>query len=127
VTVVDVVSKKIMFLRHLCRVLNFQDVTCVASRVEQLSPCHPSSSLEGCFDIIVSRAVGTIPHLLHLAAPFFAPGGHVLLQRGHKAPQEIHEHDAFFREAGFQIANIVPVKLSFFVNPRYLVLLSYLI
>lgn len=123
-TVVDAVSKKVMFLRHLCRVLSLQDVTCVASRVEQIAACHPSSSPQNCFDLIVARAVGSIPDLLCLAAPFLAPEGSLLLQRGHHVPQEIQEHETSFRAAGFQVIEVVPVRFSFLTHPRYLVILS---
>jgi 16S rRNA (guanine527-N7)-methyltransferase len=134
VTAVDAVSKKMVFLRHLCRLLQLRDVECVASRVESHSPL--SSSLpetsnnkemqrvvpEKSFDIIVSRAVGTIPDLLELAEPFLGPDGHILLQRGRNGKREISDHAIFLQEKGFQIVDVIKVMFSFFNYPRYLTL-----
>lgn len=75
------------------------------------------------FDIVVSRAVGTIPDLLELTRPFLAPEGHVLLQRGHKGKQEIADHTLFLQETGFQVSNTIAVHFSFFEYPRYLIVL----
>ncbi len=102
--------------------LDFQDVECVAARMEYLSIHSASFS----FDVIVSRAVGAVPYLLKLAKPFLAPGGHVLLQRGHNGKQELSNHTAFFQEIGFQIANIIEVNFSFFNYPRYLIMFRYI-
>jgi 16S rRNA (guanine527-N7)-methyltransferase len=113
-TAVDAVSKKISFVRQLCRGLKFQDVTCIAGRIEALTP-------SATFDLIVSRAVGDSPYLLRLASPFLAPDGQVLLQRGQAARQELVEQEAEFRTLGFYIADLHEVCLSFCEHPRYLV------
>lgn len=134
ITAVDSVSKKILFLRHLCRSLHLQDVECLASRIEDLAvssssfpQAHKNDGiskrvLEKSFEVIVSRAVGTISYLLGLAKPFLASGGHVLLQRGHNGKQEIADQVVLFREAGFQVIDMIEVCFSFFHHPRYLIL-----
>jgi len=133
VTAVDSVSKKVMFLRQLCRLLKLRDVECVASRIEDLAPCSSSAFSkagkkkenqatvpENSFDLVVSRAVGAVSYLLELARPFLAPDGCVLLQRGRNGKQEISAHTRFLQEAGFQVVNIIEVVFSFFEYPRYL-------
>lgn len=122
-TAVDAASKKIIFLRQLCRALDLQNVKCVAARLEPQVSCV--SSLPGhSFDVIVSRAVGSIPYLLELAAPFLAPGGYVLLQRGHIGKQEISDDPRLLWETGFQVVKIAEVNFSFFTYPRNLIIFA---
>jgi 16S rRNA (guanine527-N7)-methyltransferase len=133
VTAVDAVSKKIIFLRQLCRLLELRDVECVGRRIEQLALCSPSLSQTGenrenqipvpknSFDLVVSRAVGTVPYLLELTRPFLAPDGYVLLQRGHKGKQEIANQTRVLQKTGFQVSNTIEVHFSFFEFPRYLI------
>jgi 16S rRNA (guanine527-N7)-methyltransferase len=133
-TAVDSVSKKIVFLRQLSRLLDLQNIECVASRIEPLatrSSCLPTAKQkkaksatvpENSFDLIVSRAVGAIPYLLELAEPFLAPTGCILLQRGRNGKQEICNDTNFFQETGFQVMNTIEVNFSFFNYPRYLIM-----
>ena len=123
VTAVDAVAKKIVFLRQVCRLLALQDVECVAGRVDPQSP-GLSSLPEHAFDVIVSRAVGSIPYLLKLAAPFLASGGYVVLQRGHTGKQEISDDPGLLQETGFQVVKIVAVNFSFFTYPRNLIIFA---
>lgn len=132
VTAVDAVLKKIIFLRQLCRLLKLQNVECVACRMEVLTSCSPTlleveayrenqiSVPKNSFDIVISRAVGTIPYLLKLTKPFLAPDGHVLLQRGRKGKQEIADHISFLQEIGFQLHDMITIPFSFLEHPRYL-------
>jgi 16S rRNA (guanine527-N7)-methyltransferase len=132
ITAVDTVSKKVIFLRQLCRLLELHDVECVASRIEHLafppsSPWKPGETREkqltvrkNSFDVVVSRAVGTIPYLLELAKPLLAPDGHVILQRGRNGKQEIFDQTHVLQETGFQVRTMIEVRFSFFEYPRYL-------
>ncbi len=116
-TVVDAVSKKILFLRHLCRQLPLSDVECLAMRL----PAADSSSLaSGNFDIVVSRAVGALQDLLLLAAPLLSPEGSILLQRGKEGLQEVEESQEFCLAQGLQIVENRELRLSFLSYPRYL-------
>jgi 16S rRNA (guanine527-N7)-methyltransferase len=132
VVAVDAVAKKIMFLRQLCRVLALQHVECVAVRLAPSSLRPPQDDISSrfdpllqrrYFDLIVARAVGSIPLLIALAAPFLAPNGHIILQRGRDGRHELHEHQAFLRDSGFHLVEMIEVRFSFFTYPRYLMVL----
>jgi 16S rRNA (guanine527-N7)-methyltransferase len=132
VTAVDAVAKKIGFVRHLCRVLQLQNVDCVTARLEQAaSPSYsetshakatPHSVPAQSFDLIVSRAVGTIPYLLELAAPWLAPQGHILLQRGHHGRHELAEQTIVLQNQRFQLVQRIEISFSFCTYPRYLLI-----
>lgn len=122
VTAVDAVTKKVMFLRQLCRSLALEHVECVSVRLEpdlHSSGAFPSAA----FDVIVSRAVGTVPLLLSLAAPLLCPAGYVLLQRGKEGYQEFEAHASLFSEYGLQPVDIREISFSFLTYPRYLLVL----
>lgn len=121
VTAVDAVSKKMMFLRHLCRVLRLQNVICLATRIEQVS--NSSELLPEHVDVIVSRAVGSVADLLKLGLPFLKPNGHFLFQRGKKGKTELVENQQLFEKHHIQIVDNIEVRLSFLSYPRYLLVL----
>ena len=122
-TAIDAVTKKIIFLRQLCRSLALQNVECLAIRLGE-SSVAPIPSL-ATFDVIVSRAVGALPHLLDLALPYLAPGGHCMFQRGQHALQEIGEHADDIRRSGCRVLDVQKINLSFLEHPRYLVRLGF--
>ena len=94
----------------------------MASRIEALKPCQPVDEQSPyCFDVIVSRAVGTLPHLIELAMPFLASGGCLLLQRGRRTPQELEEHAMLFEEKGLAVQEYRKFHMSWLEHPRHLV------
>jgi 16S rRNA G527 N7-methylase RsmG len=126
VVAVDAVAKKTMFLRQLCRLLGLQHVECMTVRLNP-SSCQDNKSSQQdpllqrrYFDLIVARAVGAIPYLIEVAAPFLAPHGHIILQRGWDGKRELHEHHAFLQDSGFHLVEMIEVTFSFFTHLRYL-------
>jgi 16S rRNA (guanine527-N7)-methyltransferase len=126
VVAVDAVAKKTMFLRQLCRLLGLQHVECITVRLNPSSCQDDKSSQQDpllqrrYFDLIVARAVGPIPLLIELAAPFLAPHGHIILQRGRNGKHELYEYHAFLQDSGFHVVEMIEVTFSFFTYPRYL-------
>lgn len=124
VRAVDAVSKKILFLRHLCRNLELQHIECQATRLEPVSPDIMKKSDQEFFDVIVSRAVGTLRLLIALAWPFLASGGYLLLQRGKEGQQEFEREADLFLEYGLYPSELREITFSFFTYPRYLLILQ---
>ena len=124
VRAIDAVTKKIMFLRHVCRTLALQHIECHVTRLEQAPPALPPKSDCGLFEVIVSRAVGTLPFLISLAHPFLASEGYLLLQRGKQGQQEFEDNKAFYKEFGLYPLELREIRFSFLTYPRYLLLLQ---
>lgn len=119
-TLVDAVSKKILFLRHLCRQLRLSEVNCLSARL-------PTSELPaGSFDLIVSRAVGALQELLLLAVPLLAPDGAILLQRGKEGLQEVEHCRDFLQAQGLSLVESKELRFSFLDYPRYLLTFRFL-
>jgi 16S rRNA (guanine527-N7)-methyltransferase len=78
VTLVESVNKKADFLRETVADLGLNDVEVVAQRAELAArlPEHRDA-----FDWATARALGSLPVVVELCAPFLAPGGLLVAQR----------------------------------------------
>src|SRR5579859_2485873 len=78
VTLVESVNKKADFLRETVSDLGLKDVLVVAARAELAArdPEHRDT-----YDWAVARALGPLPVVIELCAPFLAPGGLLVAQR----------------------------------------------
>lgn len=78
VTLVESTRKKATFIRAAVEMLNLDGVEVAAERAETLAtrPDHRDG-----YDWATGRAVGSLPQVLELAAPFLAPGGLLVAQR----------------------------------------------
>ena len=80
VTLVESVGKKAAFLEEVVRQLGLPDVQVLNQRAEAAArdPGHRDS-----YDVATARALGRLPVVVELCAPFLAPGGLlVALRRG---------------------------------------------
>jgi 16S rRNA (guanine527-N7)-methyltransferase len=79
VTLVESVGKKADFLRKTVEQLRLEDVTVLAQRAEIAArdPTHRDA-----YDWATGRALGSLPVVVELCAPFLQPGGLLVAQRG---------------------------------------------
>ena len=82
-TLVEASRKKVSFLRHLCTLLNLQEIELVRARAEQLAS---DPRYRGRFDVGLVRAVGSREGLIGMVGPFLRPGGHLVVSA--KAKEE---------------------------------------
>jgi 16S rRNA (guanine527-N7)-methyltransferase len=93
VTLVESVNKKAAFLREAVEQLGLDNVEVVAERAELAgrNPAHRDT-----YDWATARALGTLPVVVELCAPFLAPGGLLVAQRGGDLDAElVHAAPAF--------------------------------
>jgi 16S rRNA (guanine527-N7)-methyltransferase len=93
VTLVESVHKKADFLNETVSQLGLSDVEVVAERAETAgrNPEHRDA-----YDWATARALGTLPVVIELVAPFLAPGGLLVAQRSGKLDQDLqHAAPAF--------------------------------
>lgn len=102
-TLLERSRKKSIFLQHLCRTLALKDIVCVARDAAALAGEAEYSER---YQIVVSRAVGSIQFLLELAFPLLQPGGCLLAEKGtayrsemQEAEQTLHRLRGSLREA----------------------------
>jgi len=78
VTLLDRSEKKIAFLRRVVASLHLENCQPCCSTAEDLA--HRLRPQEY-FDVVVSRGVGSVAHLMRLTAPLLKPGGRLLLRK----------------------------------------------
>jgi 16S rRNA (guanine527-N7)-methyltransferase len=78
VTLVESVNKKADFLRQTVTDLGLSDVSVVAQRAELAAR---SEDHRDAYDWATARALGSLPVVIELCAPFLAPGGLLVAQR----------------------------------------------
>jgi 16S rRNA (guanine527-N7)-methyltransferase len=93
VTLVESVNKKADFLRETVAQLGLADVEVVADRAENAAR---DARYRDAFDWATARALGTLPVVVELCAPFLAPGGLLVAQRsGDLDTDLVHAAPAF--------------------------------
>ncbi|MCM2264267.1 MAG: 16S rRNA (guanine(527)-N(7))-methyltransferase RsmG [Desulfuromonadales bacterium] len=95
---IDAVGKKVVFQRHVARVLKLAGFTAVHGRAEDL----PKTPLCGAgFDLVTARALGSLPMLARLAEPLLAPGGRLIAMKGAEGVSELTAGQADLLARGF--------------------------
>jgi 16S rRNA (guanine527-N7)-methyltransferase len=91
VTLIDSVRKKVDFHRHIMRMLGLKGIEPIHGRIQDKEILQ---SMEGQFDIVISRAFSDLRTLLILGFPFLKRGGKVLAMKGDVSGDEIpHPHE----------------------------------
>ena len=113
---VDAVNKKILFQRHVSRLLNFESFEAVHARVEKISAAYPQG-----FDVITSRAFSQIDQFVTLGAPLLAEGGRMLAMKGPAAIDELNTVEGTLRSLDFKISQVLPYFLPMNKGERNLI------
>ncbi|OGQ50815.1 MAG: 16S rRNA (guanine(527)-N(7))-methyltransferase RsmG [Deltaproteobacteria bacterium RIFCSPLOWO2_02_FULL_53_8] len=86
VTLIDSVTKKVLFMRHVIRTLGLgPDIEAVGGRLEDKAIVK---RYEGGFDAVISRAFTSLPAFLEMSRPYLADNGLLLAMKGPKAGEE---------------------------------------
>jgi 16S rRNA (guanine527-N7)-methyltransferase len=84
VTLLDRSEKKIFFLRRVVASLHLENCQpCCSTAEDLLHRLRPQEY----FDVVVSRGVGSVAHLMRLTAPLLKPGGRLLLRKPLHTPE----------------------------------------
>jgi 16S rRNA (guanine527-N7)-methyltransferase len=119
VTSVDAVGKKILFQRHVARLLKFAGFEAIHARVEELCGTHGYG-----FDLITSRAFSRLEQFVGLAAPLLSGTGRLVAMKGPGVADEIKADEERLTALGFEIVSITPYRLPFNRGERNLVVIK---
>lgn len=86
VTMVDSVGKKVQFIKQALAELGVEGGTAIHGRAEDLAAAPPHRDA---YDVATARALAAMPELLELCLPFVKPGGHLVVSKGSKGPEEL--------------------------------------
>jgi len=116
---VDAVGKKILFQRHVSRVLGLKEFEALHARVENLHSTHA-----GRFDVITSRAFSRLEMFVALAAPLLKNGGRIIAMKGPPVNDEFDRVEAELRLVGFEISSMDTYSLPMNKGERSLVTIT---
>ena len=116
---VDAVGKKILFQRHVSRVLGLEAFEALHTRIENLHSTHADT-----FDVITSRAFSNLEKFVALAAPLLKNDGRIIAMKGpHVDDEFVRERDEL-RILGFEISSVDTYSLPMNKGERSLVTLT---
>ena len=120
-TLVESVSKKAAFCRHIVEVLRLEQVDVIHSRAEDLGqdPNHRET-----YDWAVARAVANLNVLSEYLIPFVKVGGTALAQKGESGPAEAQSAEGAMHLLGGKLRQLIPVSLPGVADDRYLILVD---
>jgi len=118
---VDAVGKKILFQRHMARVLRLNKFEALHSRIENLSATHTRH-----FDVITSRAFSDLGKFVLLVEPLLADGGCLIAMKGPAAHAELEEARTVLQSLQFEIKSIDRYSLPYNNGERCLITIKSL-
>jgi len=117
----DATAKKAAFLHHLKQKLELDNVEIVVGRAEGIA--HLNQYRER-FDMVLSRAVASLPTLVELTLPFCAVGGSFIAQKKGAVEQEIARAANAISLLGGSLREAKRVELEELPDERQLVIID---
>jgi len=100
---IDSISKKVEYAKHLCEELGIKNVDFLCIRAEELKN---NGNYREYFDSAVSRAVSKIATVLELTAPYVRIGGKILLYKGPGYNEELSQSVVAMKELGVKLLEV---------------------
>ena len=117
----DSIAKKAAFLHHLKHELGLDDVEVVVGRAEEIA--HRVQYRER-FDLVLCRAVASLPTIVELALPFCTIGGNFIAQKKGAINQEINRATKAINMLGGNLREVRKVELEEFTDERQLIVID---
>ena len=117
----DSTAKKVAFLHHIAEKLELSNVEIVTGRAEEIAhlPLYRQQ-----FDLVVSRAVASLPIVVELALPFCQIGGKFVAQKKGEISREINGAGKVINVLGGKLNQVKEIELGEFSDERYLVIID---
>lgn len=116
---VDAVEKKIIFQRHVGRLLGLHGFEALHVRGEELAGRYA-----GHFDWIVSRAFADLPTFVRMALPCLAPSGRIVAMKGREGRSEAEAARSALADQGVAIVELQEFDLPLSGDGRSLIALA---
>lgn len=118
---IEATAKKVRFLEHMSERLGLGDVQFVQGRAEELGLRDPHRAS---FDLVLARAVASLPTLVEYLLPFARRGGRVVAYKGSAAHEEAMCSEEAIRTLGGQLTKLIPVEVPGLAETRVLVVID---
>jgi len=117
----EATAKKAAFLRHLTQMLELDDAEVLSGRAEEIAR---KARYRGRFDIVLSRAVASLPTIAELTLPFCAVNGRTIIQKKGDIEDELSKATRAIELLGGSQPEIVKIELPELADNRYLVIIN---
>ncbi|MFC2066624.1 16S rRNA (guanine(527)-N(7))-methyltransferase RsmG [Chloroflexota bacterium] len=117
----EATAKKAEFLRHIVSRLGLDDVEIVVGRAEEIA--HRAQYREK-FDVVLSRAVSSLPALVELTLPFGAVGGICVAQKKGDIDLEIVKASEAITVLGGSLREVKKIDLEELADKRRLIIID---
>ncbi len=120
-TLVESTGKKVRFLEHVVELLGLSGVEAMHIRAEELGhlPGHRES-----YDLVLARAVASLPTLAEYLLPLARQGGVVLAMKGPTATEEAMAAEEAIRILGGKIRKLWEVEVPSLAEERRIVVID---
>lgn len=105
ITMLDSLNKRVTFLKHIIKTLNFADIKAIHSRIEDFDERNK-------FDAVVVRAVASLPTLIECSLPFLKMNGILLAYKSNNAELEIQNSKNALKVIGGTIQEVYNYKIE---------------
>jgi 16S rRNA (guanine527-N7)-methyltransferase len=117
----EATAKKADFLHYITHKLKMDDIEIVVGRAEDVA--HQAQYREG-FDLVLSRAVASLPTLVELTLPFCALSGIFVAQKKGSIKEEISRANKAIKLLGGNLRGVKRVEIDDFADERYLIVID---
>lgn len=114
----EATAKKAGFLEHVVSALGLEGVEVINGRAEEIA--HNPQYREK-YDVVLSRAVASLPALIELTLPFARTGGCFIAYKKGDIEQEVAQSAKALKVMGGELRETVPVSAALFDDRRCLV------
>ena len=118
---IEATAKKVRFMEHMSARLGLADLQLVHGRAEELALREPHRAM---YDLVVARAVATLPTLVEYLLPLAKRGGRVVAYKGSAAHEEAMCAEPAIRMLGGQLTRLLPVEVPGLAETRVLVVID---
>lgn len=115
VTLLDATEKKCKFLQKIINSLNLKDIEVINERAEIFSKVNREK-----YDIVTSRAVAPLKHLLEYSIPLVKINGYYIAMKG-EITKEIENIDIYYKKLDIIKDKILTFQLPFEKSTRTLI------
>jgi 16S rRNA (guanine527-N7)-methyltransferase len=120
-TCIEATGKKVRFMEHVASQLGLTDVSLVQGRAEELALRSPHREA---YDLVMARAVATLPTLVEYLLPLAKRGGRVVAYKGSAAHEEALAAEPAIRLLGGRLRKLIPVEVPGLAETRVIVVID---
>jgi 16S rRNA (guanine527-N7)-methyltransferase len=118
-TCIEATGKKVRFMEHVASTLGLTDVSLVQARRACARPPHREA-----YDLVMARAVATLPTLVEYLLPLARRGGRVIAYKGSAAHEEALAAEQGIRLLGGRLRKLIPVEVPGLAETRVIVVID---